>query len=138
MSPVIQKTLSTLVQRWLGRLLRPYNAIEYANRLEALGQFLHVTMRELDSEHFHEHLVILEGEVGINYFNLPSGDIPRFNYVIFEQHLYFHVADIRGAPWEEARARGVSRPDWELYQEDLASIEKEVPELPYTQGTIRP
>lgn len=133
------KTLKTIVaellQRALGRILGTYNATEHENRLELVGRFVYEFLPALE-ERFAGKLVVEGGR--FNYFELPSGDLPRFDFVIPQEHLYVVVGDIRSASWDEARLRGISRPDWEAYQADFSEIVVQTPKLPALPNTPRP
>ena len=131
----MKKKLIELLQKWLGKLLSEYNDLEQSNRLESVRSFLHETLPAINPE-FSTKTIIEGGKY--NYFELPSGDIPTFDFVLPEVPLYICVLNITSASWEEARNRGVSRGKWELAQADLAVLKKKTEELATRGSAIAP
>lgn len=113
----LRKWLICLLHKIEGKLLKIYNKEEYINRLDIVKSFLETDIR------FSGKAIIEGGR--FNYFELPDGGNPKFDFAIPEMMLFIIVGDVRSADWSEARERGVSRVEWEAYQELLAyNIEK--------------
>lgn len=73
------------------------------------------------------------GRVECNYFELPSGEFPAFDFVLPTLGLYICVPGIVSAPWQEARLWGVKRLEWEAAQSNLQSLQQMMSEV-YTEG----
>ncbi len=118
--------LIKMLQKWLLKLQAPLNDLEYRSRQEYIRLFFHEILPNID-EKWADKAIIESGK--FNYFTLPSGELPKFEFALPEIPLYVVIGDIRSANWEQASARGVSREQWESYQHDLSYIEAVTPTL---------
>lgn len=109
---------------WLGRaslrVLSRFNDREQGNRLASVRSFFHESLPALDQRFVGK--TIIEGGI-YNYFELPGGDLPKFDFVLPEIPLYVYVGGVESASWEEARTRGVKRLDWDRAQADLDALQ---------------
>jgi hypothetical protein len=126
MRKYFQTKLKIFLERWLYRLHRATNEIEYQQRLEQVRFFLHQIMPSINDK--WGGMAIIEGGK-FNYFQLPSGELPKYDFALPEIPLYVVVGNILSADWEQARQRGITRENWENYQLDLSAIEETTPTL---------
>ncbi len=117
MGKVVEQ-ISQKLYRWIWK---NRNTQQQNQRMDCVRDFLHHTLPVIESK-YAEAAIIEHGKY--NYYVLPSGGLPLFDFVLPEHLLYVVVGDLRSAVWEEARVRGVSRADWEAYQGDLAYTEE--------------
>lgn len=136
------KTLSS----WAGRSL-----IEYGARLlRGDRKALEIKRVQAVSKFIYRHLptlLLVNGEAQVlevmesarcNYFTLPSGEIPYFDFILPRYALYICVLDTKYAPWAEARLWGVSRNEWEKAQEDVGFIRESMPDLATSGVQVQP
>lgn len=121
-----RQKLINLLQNWLEKLNSSFNEKEYQERLAMVKMFFHEIMPSIDEKWSGK--AIIEGGK-FNYFQLPSGSLPKYDFVVPEIPLYVVVANISSSDWEQARQRGISRDIWEKEQLDLSFIQKTTSEL---------
>lgn len=92
---------------------------------------------QLDPNDPDQVLDIIEGG-RYNLFQLPSGDIPRFDFVCPSLSLYIFVPNITSTDWEEARLRGIPRITWELAQADIQAVEDHVQYINNQSTEVQP
>lgn len=124
----LRRKLSDWLLAWSYRLKKQDTGALYAERLAKTRQFVYQYLPTLFVREESGVLEVIE-DAKYNYFFLPSGEIPRFQFVLPRYALYICVLDHTGANWEEARAYGVPREQWEVVQEDVKFIEENVPLL---------
>ena len=122
----IRNKLLKLLQLWVERLNSKENEREYQERLLAVKFFFHETLPSMD-EKWAGKAIIEDGR--FNYFVLPDGSLPKYDFAMPEIPLYVVVPDVSSADWEQARQRGIRRDSWEKSQQNLVSIEKITPTL---------
>ncbi len=123
------------LRKWLFSLMKEFNDQEHLERLAAVRSFFHETLPALDEK--FEGKAIIEGG-NYNYFELPSGKLPHYDFVLPEMPLYVCVPGIISANWEEARERGITRGIWEEAQLDLLAMEKATRSLTTLNMAIEP
>lgn len=126
--------LAIRLLKFATRLLKSYNNTEHIARLEAVRDFLHSTLPELNPTWLNK--VIIEGQFRINYFELENGELPLFHFVLPEHPLFVYVGGIETASWETAELRGVPRQVWEKEQGRLSLYKENIPLLT-TYGEAR-
>lgn len=126
------RLLRRLAMRIEGRNWRE----QHARRREAVGTALYSSLRDLvaesvpaDRREWVRDPVVLEGPVGANYFPVPSGGLPRFDFIVPEVPLYVVVGGPCTASYEDASACGFDRAGWEAERADLDVVETLVPRL---------
>lgn len=133
------KKLLIWISWWLidlgSRVLRPLNDDQLKEKRESVGKFIYEYMPLIDKR--YEGQVIVEN-ARINYFSLPSGELPAFDYYLPSLRVYIVVGGVESSPWPEARLRGVSREKWEVVQIDLSALEERLPRLPVLADTQPP
>jgi hypothetical protein len=122
----VRKWLISFLETWLFKLYRPLNVTEHETRLQQVRLFFHEILPSIDEKWSGK--AIIEGGK-FNYFQLPSGELPKYDFALPEIPLYVIVADIVSSDWDQARQRGIKRETWEQYQYDLEFIEKATPQL---------
>lgn len=110
-------------------------AKEYQDRYDAVKLFIHEYLPFINEE--WQGKAIIEGGI-YNYFELPDGSLPKYDFVLPEIPLYVVVSNIMSAQWLEAKSRGIKRADWEAYQRNLTAIEAQTPNLSTLNQAIRP
>ncbi len=124
------KSLKWKVIKWLrvqlSRLCKEYNVAEHQDRLASVRAFFHTTLPAIQEKETGWS-IIEDGK--FNYFELPSGDLPHYDFVLPEIPLYVVVPGIVSASWSEARERGITRDQWEAAQADLAALQHLTPTL---------
>lgn len=131
----LRKFLIRVLIKWLGKLQEPDNQKEYEERLEQLRTLFHQTLPTLDEK--WQGKAIIEGGT-FNYFVLPSGSLPKYDFSLPEIPLYVIVGDIRSANWDFANRRGISREEWEAYHADLDFLERSTLDLATIGKTTSP
>lgn len=114
-----------------GKLQLKDNEKEYTSRISLIEAFFDQILPSIN-EDWQGRTIIKDGT--FNYFELPSGKLPKYHFVVPQIPLYVVIGDISSSSWEEARLRGISREKWEDTQLDLKSIEKNTKSLS-TLGT---
>lgn len=117
----LRNLLIKFLENLLAKLHQALNISEHEIRLHQVRIFFHEIMPTLDEK--WEGRAIIEGGK-FNYFQLPSGNLPKYDFALPEIPLYVIVADIASSDWEQARQRGIRREAWEQYQYDLTFIEQ--------------
>lgn len=110
----------------LSKLYREFNEAEHQDRLATVRSFFHQTLPTFD-EKWEGKAIIEDGR--FNYFELPSGDLPKYDFVLPEIPLYVVVPGLVSASWPEARDRGIPREKWEAAQLDMVALIKGTAEL---------
>lgn len=120
----VRKWFISILQKILNRLQIKLNKEEQLSRKARFGQFLHET-EILEADSFKlvlkEKVIIEDGK--FNFFLLPNGELPVFDFAIPEILLYILIPGIESAEWSIASTRGISRSDWEAAQSTLSYIE---------------
>lgn len=120
--------------QWLSSgLRRADNDLEHQKRIAQVREFLNYDLPILLE--IPEPLSIIEGG-RFNYFQLPSGQLPRFDFVIPQLALYLYVPNVAASEWSEARDRGVPRECWEDMQLNLDFMEESMQRLEF-QGEVQ-
>lgn len=104
-------------------------------RTDFVREFLFEILPTIDAS--WEGKAIIEGGT-YNYFELPSGKLPYYDFVIPEVPLYVVVPGIISADWPQAQNFGISRGDWEEAQRDLDCIRSETPNLATINMAAKP
>ena len=116
----MRQKLLKFLRKLLGKLEAKDNNQEYLDRIQAIKRLFHEI---LPTQHeFWCNKAIIANNPEINYFVLPSGNLPTYTIILPEIPLYVAVFDIRSADWNQARDRGVSRKEWEEYQLDMDAL----------------
>lgn len=113
--------LMNVLRKWLYKLASTQNNEEHQARLASVRDFFHATLPTLDEK--WEGKAIIEGG-SFNYFELPSGNLPKYDFVLPELPLYVCVLGVVSANWQEARERGIPRDLWEAAQLDIGYIQQ--------------
>lgn len=108
-------------------LMRPDNDREHALRLGEVRKFIYNDLPQILG---YSDLAVIEGGK-FNYFRLPSGDLPRYDFVCPQLALYVYVPNVTSAVWAEARLRGVTRDLWEYAQQDIAAMTEEMKNIEF-------
>ena len=122
----LKKKLIGIFSRIVEKLSKEFSQDEYENRLNHLRVFFHEVIPSIDEKWAGK--AIIEGGK-FNYFTLPNGELPKYDFALPEVPLYVIVANIASADWEQARLRGIKREDWEQYNYNLSAIEDTTPKL---------
>lgn len=117
----------SLIRKYLFFCHRNQLRKEYLERANTVRAFFHEFMPYSDPN-WGENKTIIENGI-YNYFILPSGNLPKFDFVFPEIPLYIVLGDISSASWPLAHSLGISRDVWEATQEDLKYIETTLPSL---------
>lgn len=133
----LRRKLSKWLLTWSYKLKSKDAQAEYNERLAKVHQFVYTYLPAMFVTEDGSALETIEG-ARYNYFTLPSGEIPQFQFVLPRFALYICVLDYKGANWEEARTYGVSREAWEAVQEDVKCIEENIPLLGTAGLPMRP
>lgn len=121
-----RQLLKNFLRVLLEKLNRADNTSEYNQRLDIVRSFFHETLPHLDEKWMGK--AIIEGGK-FNYFQLPNGELPKYDFAMPEIPLYVVVSDISSADWSQARERGITRDAWEQSQENLTYLEQLTPSL---------
>jgi hypothetical protein len=122
----IKLKLISIFHRFAEKLSTEFNAEEHEKRLSQLRILFHEILPKIDEK--WEGKAIIEGG-RFNYFTLPSGQLPKYDFALPEIPLYVIVANIASADWEQAKLRGVGREQWEQYNYELSFVEEATPKL---------
>lgn len=122
----LRKKLVSFLEKWLFNLYKYSNQEEHDLRLQQVRLFFHEILPTIDEKWAGK--AIIEGGK-FNYFQLPSGNLPKYDFALPEIPLYVIVAGVISSDWEQARQRGILREAWEQYQYDLTFIEQATPQL---------
>lgn len=104
-------------------------------RKEAVAQFVHETLPSRD-EAFVDRLIVENGT--FNYFVLPSGKLPTFNYVMPELPLFIIILTPENSEWEVAEQYGVTKEVWEKAVAEKAALKQGVMDMPMSERPIPP
>lgn len=116
----VRRWWANVLQYWLYRMHRADNDAQHEVRLENVRQFVYLELPLLLGI---PNFSVVEGG-RYNYFTLPSGDWPHYDFVVPQLSLYVCVPGVQSGDWPEARARGVSRSWWEASQLDLQALQE--------------
>lgn len=119
----------------LGKLQEKDNQKEYLERIEKVKITLHEFLPEIDD--FWRSKAIIENGI-YNFFYLPSGEFPRYHFVIPEIPLYIVVSGLESADWSQARSRGITREKWETSVLDLEFLDQKTNSLATIETARKP
>jgi len=122
-----RRWLIVTLQHLVYCLMRRDNDREHALRLAAIRQFIYYELPLFINQ---EVTSVIEGGK-YNYFTLPSGDLPRYDFVLPQLGLYVYVPNVTSADWEEARQRGISRDLWEYAQQDIDMMRESMDKIEF-------
>lgn len=108
---------------------------EHQERISSVRAYFHEVLPVINSEMAGK--VIIENGT-FNYFELPDGKLPTYDFVLPELPLYVIVPGILSSDWEQAHKFGVPRNSWEEFQETIAYIEASTKALPTIGNNLYP
>lgn len=124
-----------LLKRWVAWLTCKQRTVIEAERKAAVAQFVHETLPSRD-EGFVDRLIVENGT--FNYFVLPSGELPTFNYVMPELPLFIVLLTPENSEWEIAEQYGVTKERWEECRAEKAALKQGVMDMPMAERPIPP
>jgi hypothetical protein len=113
--------LAKLLHKLVERIYSEFTEEEFLQRIGAIRKFFHEVLPTIDEKWVGK--AVIEGGY-FNYYRLPSGNLPKYDFVYPEIPLYVIVSGINSASWEQVCLRGITREKWEEYNCDLAFIEQ--------------
>lgn len=124
-----------LLERMVAWMYRKQRAKIEVARQEALATFIHETLpAKVDS--FVGRLVVSNGT--FNYFVLPTGELPHFDYAFLELPMYVVLLTPENSEWEVAQKYGISRLVWEAARKKRAAVKEGVMDMPMAERPIQP
>jgi hypothetical protein len=124
--------LTTKISAWLAKPLLKQQLADRQTRVQdfvfkVIPSILHPGIPE------PEPLPVIMGGK-YNLFELPSGEMPKFDFVLPSYALYLCVLGIESASWPEARLYGVSRERWEAAQLELDYLQQAMAKEVFNDG----
>jgi hypothetical protein len=125
------------IQEEMDRRISTVGGVIYTYLPTLLQQRKPINPYEPEIEEELDEITVIEGG-SFNYYNLPSGTIPKFHFVCPSVPLYVFIGGPESASLSEAKALGISSEAWHSAAGDLTIIEQVVPSLAQKGEVVRP